>query len=517
MLASLFAYPVIRKETNHLMRSSLLGKNGVVCLGLVIAVIVCGASEFGQLVAQDSKIPIGLETTYFTKPLKQDGTVDYVRLINDAYSKNIAPNDNAVVLLYQATGRLGQSDAFFAALGVPDFKEPDRIFQQPDERVDSAAYDRALVEPWTAELSPALVQWLDMNQPAMELICDASKKTQYYSPWVIREKESLLSVLLPGCQRSREIARAFVIRAMFKLGKDDVVGAWDDLMVVHRLGRQVGRGPSIIELLVGFAIEQSAISGELQVLTRTIDANQLKNFNADLENLTARATVKEKVNLGERVMFLDWLTKVANGIVDGEEIDAIFSATANLKDVPVEYIKTNIDWYETLRRFNNFYSQATRQLDNPIYSQQVKKVEISRKYSKEETILLLKQADRIQKLSSAELTEYFAPLVIESLVHDLGRLSEAQFKTEQVFSHVRIAVALSRWHQEHGSYPESLDRLVPVFLGEAPVDRFIDEPLFYEKTAKGCRFYSVGSNEADNDGAEDDLLVRLRVPGAVKK
>jgi hypothetical protein len=499
------------------MLSYLSRKNGVGLVGMWFAVIVCSANGVGQLVAQDSRIPIGLETTYFIKPLKQDGTVDYARIINDAHSKNVTPKENAVVLLYQAMGRLGQSDAFFAALGVPEFKEPERVFQQPDEKVDSAVYDRALVEPWTAELSPALAQWLDMNQPAMELVIEASRKNQYYSPWVIGEKESLIFVLLPGCQRVREVARAFVIRAMFKLGKEDVAGAWNDLMVVHRLGRLIGRGPSIIELLVGFAIEQSAISGELEVLTRTIDANQLIKFNTDLESLTARATVKEKVNLGERVMFLDWLTKVANGIVDGAEIDAIFSPTANLKDVPVEYIKTNIDWYETLRRFNNFYSQATRQLDNPIYSQQVKKVEISRKYSKEETILLLKQAARIQKLSPAELTEYFAPFVIETLVHDLGRVSDAQFRAEQTFSHVRIAIALSRWRLEHGSYPESLDEMVPKILDEDPMDQFIDEPLFYEKTAEGCRFYSVGVNATDNHGREDDLQVSLRDPGAAKK
>jgi hypothetical protein len=484
---------------------------------MVIAVIVCSANGFGQLVAQDSRIPVGLETTFFTKPLKQDGTVDYVRLINDAYSKNIAPNDNAVVLLYQATGRLGQSDAFFAALGVPDFKEPDRIFQQPDERVDSAAYDRALVEPWTAELSPALVQWLDMNQPAMELICEASKKTQYYSPWVIREKESLLSVLLPGCQWVREVARAFVIRAMFKLGKEDVAGAWSDLMVVHRLGRLVGRGPSIIELLVGFAVEQSAISGEMQVLARTTDAGQLERFNTDLESLAARATVKEKIDFGERVMFLDWLTKVANGIVDRAEIDAIVSPEQAFEDAPVDFILANLDWYETLRRFNNFYSQVNRQFDNPIYSQQIQKVEISRKYTRDETTLLLKQPDRIRNLSSVELTDYFAPFLIETLVQSLGHLAQSQFRAEQIFSHVRIVVALSRWHQEHGSYPESLDVLVPEFLAEAPVDRFIDEPLYYEKTAEGCRFCSVGGNEVYNDGREDDLPVRLRVPGAVKK
>jgi hypothetical protein len=504
-------------EPQRLMLSYLSTKNGVGLVGMWLAITVCATSGGSQLVAQDSRIPIGLETTYFIKPLKQDGTVDYVRIINDAHGKNVEPKENAVVLLYQATGRLGQSDSFFAALGIPDFKEPERVFQQPDEKVDSATYDRALEEPWTAELSPALVQWLDQNQQAMELVSEATRKTHYYSPWVIGEKESLFSVLLPGCQRSREIARAFVIRAMFKLGKDDVVGAWEDFMVVHRLGRLVGRGPSIIELLVGFAIEQQAVSGEQKVLARTTDASQLKKFSADLESLLARDTVKEKVNFGERVMFLDWLTKVANGIVVRPEIDEVVNALQPFKDAPMDYILANLDWCETLRRFNNHYNEITRHFDKEGYIHHIQKVDIKRKYSSAETILVLKQTDGIRKLKSAELTEHFAPFLIEILQPEIGSLFEAQLKTEQFFSHVRIAVALSRWRQEHGSYPESLDEMVPKILDEDPMDQFIDEPLFYEKTAEGCRFYSVGVNATDNHGREDDLQVSLRDPGAAKK
>jgi hypothetical protein len=59
--------------------------------------------------------------------------------------------------------------------------------------------------------------------------------------------------------------------------------------------------------------------------------------------------------------------------------------------------------------------------------------------------------------------------------------------------------------------------MVPKILDEDPMDQFIDEPLFYEKTAEGCRFYSVGGNATDNDGREDDLQVSLRDPGAAKK
>ena len=183
----------------------------------------------------------------------------------------------------------------------------------------------------------------------------------------------------------------------------------------------------------------------------------------------------------------------------------------------MDYILANLDWCETLRRFNNHYNEITRQFDKEGYIHHIQKVDIKRKYSSAETILLLKQTDGIRKLKSAELTEHFAPFLIEILQPEIGSLFEAQLKTEQFFSHVRIAVALSRWRQEHGSYPESLDEMVPKILDEDPMDQFIDEPLFYEKTAEGCRFYSVGVNATDNHGREDDLQVSLRDPGAAKK
>ena len=57
---------------------------------------------------------------------------------------------------------------------------------------------------------------------------------------------------------------------MLKLGSGDIDGAQADLLVVHRLARLVGQGPTLIERLVGMAIESQACRGDNALATSTL-------------------------------------------------------------------------------------------------------------------------------------------------------------------------------------------------------------------------------------------------------
>ena len=66
-------------------------------------------------------------------------------------------------------------------------------------------------------------------------------------------------------------------------------------------------------------------------------------------------------------------------------------------------------------------------------------------------------------------------------------------------------------------------RLAPKYVAEVPQDLFANQSLRYERTATGYRFYSVGPNEKDDGGRNeddlprgDDLLVTMPVPLPVK-
>jgi hypothetical protein len=64
------------------------------------------------------------------------------------------------------------------------------------------------------------------------------------------------------------------------------------------------------------------------------------------------------------------------------------------------------------------------------------------------------------------------------------------------------AIAAVRYHAQHGSWPESLDSLVPDYLAEVPTDPFTGKPLKMLVRADELRVYSVGKNLADEGGEE---------------
>lgn len=63
----------------------------------------------------------------------------------------------------------------------------------------------------------------------------------------------------------------------------------------------------------------------------------------------------------------------------------------------------------------------------------------------------------------------------------------------------RVVIALERARLETGSWPSSLDELVPDYLDRVPIDPFSGEPLLYTHTDTGIVLHSVGM-DGDDDG-----------------
>src|SRR5206468_7643143 len=90
-------------------------------------------------------------------------------------------------------------------------------------------------------------------------------------------------------------------------------------------------------------------------------------------------------------------------------------------------------------------------------------------------------------------------LLLPALEKAVTRLAEdsARLRT------ARAALAVERYRVTHqNELPESLAALVPAYLKEVPVDPFDGKPIRYKRLAKGYVTYSIGSDGADNGGAE---------------
>ena len=231
-----------------------------------------------------SKLAISRETTFVSGPLTGSGFVDFRAAINQRFSKGVTSENNVVVPLMQAIGprpeNLELPDEFFDRLGIARLPEEGEYFtylyqytqdlaknSKPPKDFDALwkdieqQLDRALEGPWRAKDFPIIDSWLKQNEKPLSTVVEGTKRTRYYYPWVAADNEPLFAQMLPGVQTQREVARKLSMRANLKIGEGDLDGAWEDLKAMHRLARLLSEGPTLIDMLIGIAVDSIACQG----------------------------------------------------------------------------------------------------------------------------------------------------------------------------------------------------------------------------------------------------------------
>ena len=169
----------------------------------------------------------------------------------------------------------------------------------------------AMKRPWSKKEFPLLAGWLAANEKPLALLVAASKRPRRYDP-LIPEDGSVIGALLPAVSQYREAARALTARAMLRVDEGKVDEAWEDLLACHRLARLVGQGPTLIEALVAIAVDGMACAGDQGLLQHArLTPAQIARMRADLDKLPPLPKMVDKINVGERFMYLDCVGMVA--------------------------------------------------------------------------------------------------------------------------------------------------------------------------------------------------------------
>lgn len=485
------------------------------------------------------KFTVSKETTYLTEPVDKDGFLDYAAALNDRLSKGVKPEDNAVVVFCQVFGPRPEgakmSPTFYKRLGIKEPAEKGEYLQYvirfasehlkidtPEGRQEILDQsDQAREKPWTGPQFPVLAQWLKANETALALAIEATKRPRYYYPLLPSEtekgREPLISCLVPGVQKCRELCNTLLIRAMLHLGEGRPEEAWQDLLACHRLGRSVARGGSLIEGLVGIAIDHIASHADLTFLEHAkLDAKQVKECLRDLQALPPMPTLAEKLDGLERLMFLDAVMMVnRDGLGHLEDI----SLAARGKVLGFLPEKADVDWDPALREANRWYDRlatALREKERPARMKRLREAE--------EILFKLKDdLEEPEKLSRALSDPKATPqargqilgkVMLGFLGAPLSKVQGARDRNEQIERNLHLAFALAAYQREHGKYPGKLEALAPTYLAKVPRDLFTGKDLIYHPSKTGYLLYSVGANELDEGGrtfdadpAGDDLRV----------
>jgi hypothetical protein len=313
---------------------------------------------------------------------------------------------------------------------------------------------------------------------------------------------------------------------MLRVAEGRVDEAWQDLLACHRLGRLTARGGTLIELLVGLAINQVARKASITFLDHAkLTQKQVLACLEDLRKLPAMPTVADKVDLGARFVTLDTIMLVARHGMPVLEDLASGRSRPRGNEFRARLFTRSINWDPALRNANRSfdrYASGLRIADRAVRAREMAAI-------RHDLTMLKQQVSElgfIEKLfMGPEIRgEMIGNIMITLLLPAFDKVQSAAERSEQEESNLHLAFVLAAYRQDQGRYPEKLDKLAPKYLAKIPDDLFSRKPLIYRPEGKGYLLYSVGPNGTDDEGRGpddaprgDDLSVRMPVPEPRRK
>ncbi len=450
---------------------------------------------------------VGKATTYVTDSLDNTGHIDYSAALNEHLSQGVTAQNNANVLIWKALGpnpvAAKMPAGYFEKLGIPappatgDYFVSLRRYLEgqgkggfADAEMDNLV--KLGQKPWKAEDQPNIRAWLQANEKPLAAVVEATSRKEYFNPIIPERTErgsgGLISALLPSVQSCREFAAALAARAMLYAGHGMVEPAWQDLLACHKLGRLVGRGGTLIEGLVGIAIESIACKADVVFLASTQpDAKQIEGYIRDLRALPAPASISDKVEFGERFMALDHIMQT------NQQGLAYFSQRSGGRssDMSEDLLK-GIDWNPALETVNKWFDRMTDAMRDQNRARRVQKLEQISTELHTLKASIVPDTLRNPPRGASERGRIVGDVIISLMMPAANKVQDAGDRGVQTFENTIIAFAIAKYGRDTGFYPKSLDQLAPKYLPKVPKDLFSDNNLIYQPTANGYLLYSVG-------------------------
>lgn len=452
-------------------------------------------------------------------------SVDYLSVLN-APIERVPQPDRAWPLYRQAI------------LGLAMGKDGDKSIEK---RVDDDKLMTLDEIPVGHPAWAALVAWIESHQPGMDAVRRAAVKPALgfklgpggdsYDPEIdfpaaenspvqatpSALDESIVSILLRNLNPMRQMANLLSADLRVAREKADAPRVFADLDAMLGMASQLRDGQP-------FVVTQLVANGIDRMMLRDLDATLAQKpellSDADLAHLAHRVsatvcgdTAAAFISLeGERMSAKDIIQRVFtdDGHGDGRLsasavrlisiLSTMGSDTNGRQFVPantgdlvgmavVGSVAASFNARrETADEFDRLYALADSDLARPMYA-------IDPASSGEQ--LIQRRIDEINHSSAARSRLILVPLLMPSLAH-------AQRTTEQLIGErdgalVAIAIELHR-RRHNGTYPTSLDELVPGMLPKIPRDRITGDAIRYRLVDGKPVVYSVGVDRDDDGG-----------------
>lgn len=380
------------------------------------------------------------------------------------YGENAAP-------LYRAA---------FELLGSLKSKDSHLAYDVGDEWPDTGPPESGLKDRMSSFVnSKRVVTALDLIEQA---------NTMPECNWGLRYEDTF-QMLLPHLPGVRDAAKALLVRARLRYVTGDWPGAVTDVQGVVRLAERIESDRILISELVQYATISICVSAVKQMSTA--------------EPLGADAAMQ----LCDSLAQLESLIDVAEAL--GMETASAYSLSERLQASP-DFLKECIDsapseyWF--LPYFVSYPFRPLYRLDQAyIVRYERELVELGQKpyYT---------VRDRLNAWDAEVESRSRVFMLTRLLVPVLSRMHSGAAKAHAEVHTTRLGLALEACRDRTGSYPDSIEALVPDVLPELPVDPFTGKNFLYRLADKEVLIYSVGKNGVDDGGLTEVWQKRLN-PG----
>ena len=236
--------------------------------------------------------------------------------------------------------------------GYDPINELDKVIS--DDAKDRAFFDGSFQE-FPQKEAEDLTRWLDERLDYSLALRKAAQCD--YCNWEDGVKEKGIYTMLPYAQKSRGLARAIALRARLQLIQHDSDAALETLRLGYALSRNLGKSSTIVQMLVGIAIQ-----GLMNYRTRELIAMEASpNLYWALTDLSSRpveiresisyeshlweSTIHELADIDRRIYSPEEALRVAKALAEAAE-----SMGYRFGNSPAEILGISMLWYPHARR-----------------------------------------------------------------------------------------------------------------------------------------------------------------------
>ncbi len=338
-----------------------------------------------------------------------------------------------------------------------------------------------------SDAAAAVLETLKIYDPALEQFRTAMKRPQMRYP-VQYDTDTPFSILLPHLGAIKRTCQLVSLRASANLARGKSDAAFEDVRMGLRFVDSLGQDQFLISELVRLACVHIVLQPVWEgIVQHRWTEPQLKTLQERLEKYNWMPALAKSLST-ERAAGLttiDWIETRSSG----KRFDAIGGtegegSLGNSVNATVSLMPRG--WWE-MEKVS--YARIIETL--------MANVERASKSGAAATIAQLDDSGTVRYGFDAILHhEMMANLLIPAISKAHRKFCAAQVATDEA----AVACALERARLANGSYPKSLDALIPKFLTRAPIDFVSGAPFHYRVEGDGYVLYSAGWNQHDDGG-----------------